>query len=341
MNISKRENASVDFFKLFCSILIVALHIITYNSIKNPVAFGIAEMICRIAVPFFFVASGYFAAEIFSDMKRIYKYIWRLVTLYILYVILNLPIIIPTYINIQHGLLFFIKDFFFVGFHQLWYFIGLIQAILMLSILIKYFKINTLLCVSIILYVMGMIGNIFPNELMTLPGIGLVIKIYFFVFSTTRNGIFMGFLFVLVGYCIKKEVIFSKEKFKFKYCIIACLFFMLETVFYWKFSQSRNIDIHLDMTISLVPVIITMSILVFYAKIDCRINAKILRNISTLIFAFHLEIMYFIKNISHFLGYKEVNVLILFCLTTLCSIILSILIIALSEKRLKWLKYLY
>lgn len=56
--VKSRENAAVDFAKLFFCVCILFLHSGAYHD----VAYGdyLEKTLLRLAVPFFFVASGYF-----------------------------------------------------------------------------------------------------------------------------------------------------------------------------------------------------------------------------------------------------------------------------------------
>lgn len=58
--ISNFKYESIDFMKFICSIMVIAIHTSPLENISNDLNYILINSICRIAVPFFFIASGYF-----------------------------------------------------------------------------------------------------------------------------------------------------------------------------------------------------------------------------------------------------------------------------------------
>ena len=50
----------IDCFRLIAAFLIIAIHIGPLSSINNTLDFGFTYVLCRIAVPFFLMTTGYF-----------------------------------------------------------------------------------------------------------------------------------------------------------------------------------------------------------------------------------------------------------------------------------------
>lgn len=55
-----KRNAAIDLAKYIASILIVALHAGLFQDISSKLYFVTVQYICRFAVPFFLVCTGYF-----------------------------------------------------------------------------------------------------------------------------------------------------------------------------------------------------------------------------------------------------------------------------------------
>lgn len=67
MNLTAKQTTYnlIDILKLFFSIAIVIMHLHMFEG--NPLEPFITPLICQVGVPFFFVASGFFVAERFTD----------------------------------------------------------------------------------------------------------------------------------------------------------------------------------------------------------------------------------------------------------------------------------
>lgn len=60
MKKTRNNFAALDIFKVICAILIVAIHTRPFSEISGTLDFYLCDVIARIAVPYFFTASGYF-----------------------------------------------------------------------------------------------------------------------------------------------------------------------------------------------------------------------------------------------------------------------------------------
>lgn len=62
---SPREYSAIDLAKFICAILVVSGHVapfgLTDNEMLQLLNYGIQQWLARIAVPFFFISSGFFA----------------------------------------------------------------------------------------------------------------------------------------------------------------------------------------------------------------------------------------------------------------------------------------
>lgn len=88
---NKQNYNAIDLTKFICSILVVAIHIKPFgdNVDFHFLNYGIQNYLARIAVPFFFVTSGFLlyrktSFETFS-MERPLKYALKLFRLYVIW----------------------------------------------------------------------------------------------------------------------------------------------------------------------------------------------------------------------------------------------------------------
>ncbi len=123
----KADNC-IDIIKLICCLLIVGMHI--HPLLPSPeINFYIQEYICRIAVPFFFLSTGYFFSGM-DDRKR-KSYIKRLLIIYAVSSIIYLP----CYFTEGIGKIIY---FLLTAYNHLWYLNTLAICLLIIFMIDKY-----------------------------------------------------------------------------------------------------------------------------------------------------------------------------------------------------------
>lgn len=88
------RSASLDVLKLGLAFLVVALHIFPVakmTGISGLISYEIASGITRIAVPTFFIVSGYLLRNKLHDKTYLKKYCKRILLLYIVWQLIYLP----------------------------------------------------------------------------------------------------------------------------------------------------------------------------------------------------------------------------------------------------------
>lgn len=152
------RNYTVDLFKFISSLLIIGIHTNLFVDINDTLNFAFVDIICRLAVPFFAVCSGYFLSKSLSKneygAKPIKKQEWKMIKLYALWAVLYLAYSIPTWI--KSGWMSFgaFKDYALAtvtqGCHyHLWYLISLIYALPLFYLCARFIKKQkTALCVN-------------------------------------------------------------------------------------------------------------------------------------------------------------------------------------------------
>ena len=190
----------IDLIKFICAIMVFIIHIPPFQGETSPLMgymnFGLQHFICRLAVPFYFVSSGFF--------------LFRKMPLYEP----NIEIIKDYCFKILRLLGIWTVLLFIGGAWHLWYLGAAVVAIILLSFCF-HFRINLkyICAVAILLYIIGLLGDSYYGFAAPLADFTLfkyIFKGYEMAFSTTRNGVFMGFVFVLMG------ALFSQGKIKIK-----------------------------------------------------------------------------------------------------------------------------
>lgn len=189
LNQSSNYNG-IDLIKFMCSILVFAIHIPPLQNEAFELAkyfnFGLQNYLCRIAVPFYFVASGFFLFRKmdFYNLKPdiIKNYCFNILKIMCIWrVLLNTGDIT----------------------HHLWYLGSSVVAIALVSICFyKQIKISWICVLSCVLYIAGLFGDSYYGIIEPVISNGLLeifTNVFGFFMGSTRNGIFMGFVFVLIG----------------------------------------------------------------------------------------------------------------------------------------------
>lgn len=356
----KTEFFALDYFRLVFAVAVVSIHIPPFADVNNVLNYYLQQVLPHLAVPFFFLASGFFLHRKLNDFKKVKAYLLRLFALYLTYTVLYLPLIVYGYIEEKYTLirsvLWFLRNFIFVGsvFH-LWYFVALMAAALLLYLFVRKLKLRDKHIVAIVLalYVIGtvMYTYIQPlrksidvpvSELATLDKQYLLLYLYSKVFNTTRNGLFFGLPCLFFGYLIAK----NKERIRRKnYLVLSIVSLIVMTgevfIAHEIFGASD-----VSMLFTLLPASIFVFLFVLF--IDCgnsQRNAQIAkhaRKISVLYYGLHPLINFCIGGVLHRVFDIELHSLLRFIVVIILNFAAAEVIIRMSDvKHFKWLKNLY
>ena len=296
------------------------------------------------AVPIFFLISGYllmYRLNITKNKKEYIKnYLKRLIKLYIIWTIIYLPIIITRLITNKYGLIsdfmiFFRNTIFDGSVTHLWYIKDLAVAIIIICIL-KRLNLNDkkILAISLSLYLLGIWVDTYYGLLVSIVGkksiITTIIRIYTKVFVTTRNGLFFGLIYVFLGMIIYNSKGQKKKINLQKYTLLFLILYIIEIFTLSYYTNMKEFNLYLF----LIPLVVCIFNYIVDKKIENRkIDFKLLKNMSTLIYFSHILFLEILKLVLS-------NNLILFILVVILSILFSYIIIKLSNK-FKFLKKIY
>lgn len=190
---------SWDAFKWLAAFLVVAIHTSPLESIWPYGDFLLTRIAARLAVPFFFMLTGYFTVQVKKTEKK-------LLLLYLGVTCLYLPVQIYKYMG---GETFtagrILKDIFFDGtFYHLWYLPACMLGLALMTLFLKCGKENAV-AISLLLYVIGLLGDSYFGLVRLSPVLSKVYDGMFTCFSYTRNGIFMAPLFLLLGRLFREQ----------------------------------------------------------------------------------------------------------------------------------------
>ncbi len=205
----KKRYDGVDMMKFICAILVVAIHAVPFTEFSQLWAFETEQVISRISVPFFFICSGYFftrklmgmGTDMAAAMRAVVK---RLLWLYAawcgIYFAYDFRMCLKATGNLGEAGLLYVRNLIFLGGHfHLWYVPALMVSMLLLYAGIRLRMMPQFLGMAVGLYIFGLAGNSYYGFVADVPWLRDIYSTYFQVFVTTRNGLFFGFLYVMLG----------------------------------------------------------------------------------------------------------------------------------------------
>lgn len=345
---------NIDFYKFIASVLIIFLHTQALSSTNHYVAWYTTEILTRIAVPFFFMTSGFLLANKFDNQKNSMRNnIKRLGFLYVYWCLIYLPIKLLVWykdgLSINQISIKLIQTFAFSGMDtHLWYLPALLISFMLLFFLIRYLNIRNILTISLVLYLFGSLFTSYNNLMTQVEVLKSFDEIYKSFFLQYRNGIFFGFYFVTLGVYIKTTLDNDTHIrwLKSNIVLIAVIILYIFELVFITFNNTYD-NTYSDMRIMLlilVPIIFYRLLLI--KKIDVVKNdvSFNFRNISFLMYANHILVYMVMKQIIirtpfDILYYSS---FMFFIIVLVMSILLAKAIIVSSKyKYLAWLKKLY
>lgn len=318
----RKQYRGVDEFRMAAAFMVVAIHIAPLSIVSDRLDFLITYCAFRVAVPFFFMVTGYFViGPCMADNGRhtagVRKYYRKSIFLYLGATLLFLPVNIYSG-NFPQNLWDGLKCFFFDGtFYHLWYF----PAVMIGGVLLLFVSKISIKCaavVSVIAYCFGVLGDSWYGLAKEIPLLNELYDKIFTISSYTRNGVFFAPLFILMGALAGKQ---RPSKRICKYGLILSFLLMLAEGYA---TYTWNIQKHNSMYF-LLPFVMFF---LFQLLLDVKGQAvKWLRGCSTWIYVLHPAIIVLLRGFAKFAGQTKWmidNTLIEYALVCLISLLISL-----------------
>ena len=354
-SLSLKQNNSIDLAKFIFAILVVAIHVSPFGSSESDalsfLSFFVRDYLARLAVPFFFITSGYFLfrkTDINNfDFKRSKEYVKKLIKLYLIWSAIYFPLGFGNAFfdekGFLHGVFNYIKKFIIsTSFSHLWYLNALIFAVLVISVLLyKRISPKLIIIFGAVFYFLGLFAQSwfgFIEPLRNVPSIWNALKYVESIIETTRDGLFDGLIFVGIGMLFAYyKIKFTKTQATIGFTVSMILLF-IEAFGLEYLGYSRKHDTYLF----LVPCAFFLFEIIRNIELPDRSIYKKLRIQSSLIYYIHPWILRLIAVITYLIFKKTEILLLNYTLTLLITLLLTNVIIKLSDKpKGKWLKNLY
>ena len=341
-NDNKLNYDNIDFFRYIFSIIIIVLHMRPFLETSNQLDLAFNNIVSRICVPFFFVVTGYFVAKKEKDNPNyIKKYIKSMIPLYLTWCLIYLPIIlisaysylpqissyismikIPVYLLVPLSIILIpialIIVLLYTGtYYHLWYFPAVMLSLFVLSKWKKRWKIKYLFVISFILLLFGATETYYgflPSSIKDW------LSYYYNLFFTTRNFLFFGLFYVVMGYWIgNRKKLYSNHSFL---KLIVCVFLLIAEALILQGTERLNSNILL----SCVPLVYYLFLSAIYMDTIFDFSfKKRFRILSKYYYLIHPLIIFifqfvFINNMN--LIWNFLNVIVVVLVTHFASVII-------------------
>lgn len=324
-----KEYAGIDLFRFVAAILVITIHTSPLADFGAIGDFILTRIIARIAVPFFFMTSGFFLISRYVfDERKLWGFVKKTALIYAVAIVFYIPVnLYSGYFMVDNLLLNVIKDLVFDGtFYHLWYLPASMIGAVIAWFLVKKTGFVKALAVTALLYVTGLFGDSYYGLIENNSAINGFYGMFFQISDYTRNGFFFAPVFFVLGGLIADRRGFRIEK-VFVDCALCISFALLfcEAMLLFAFKLQK----HDSMYVFLVPCMYFL----FVSLLECKGKRMVtLRTMSLLIYiihpmiiiairlfakVFHLQAVFVDNSIIHFLSVGVVSVLFAFILAKL------------------------
>ncbi len=199
------QTGALDRARIFAAVLVVAIHTGPLSSIHTDADFLLTRVLARLAVPLFFMMTGYFSLSPIlngkdPDLQGLRKLIKSNVIFYSIAAVIYLPVSIYAGHYTNLSIIDALRLLIFDGvYYHLWYFPALILGAGIVCILAQRLRPVVLLVICVLLYLIGLGGDSYFGLAAKIPMAETVYMQMFTVFSYTRNGLFFAPLFLAMG----------------------------------------------------------------------------------------------------------------------------------------------
>ncbi len=328
MKTENKNYTGIDWFRVIAAILIISIHTSPFHTYNEWGDFIITRVIARIAVPFFFMTTGFFFISRYNyHMEKLEIFIKKSVLIYSIAIVVYIPInIYNGYFKMENLLPNIIKDLVFDGtLYHLWYLPASLIGGILVWCLVRKWGYHMAFPVAIVLYFIGLFGDSYYGIIEKSSVLNSFYTCIFQVTDYTRNGIFFAPLFFLLGGWIADCQTSLRQTTAWIMFVLMMLLMVAEAITLHTFQLQR----HDSMYFFLVP---SMYFL-FCALLHFRGKRHVwLRDVSLVLYVIHpmiIVIVRFVAKVLHVQTLFVENSVIHFLAVVVMSISLSMVVVAL------------
>lgn len=329
---TKNESYSgIDYFRFIAALLIVAINTSPLSSFSETGNFIFTRIVSRVAVPFFFMTSGFFLISRYTcNAEKLEAFIKKTTLIYGVAILLYIPInVYNGYFKMDNLLPNIIKDIVFDGtLYHLWYLPASIIGAAIAWYLVKKLNYPKALMVASVLYLIGLFGDSYYGITEKISCLNSLYTYIFQVTDYTRNGIFFAPIFFILGGFIadnRPQITFGKSFLGFA---ISLALMLGEAMILHHFDLQR----HDSMYVFLLPCMYFLFIVILHFKGKRLVS---LRTASLIIYIIHPMMIVVIRLFSKLLHIQKLfveNSIVHYFAVCLTSVVFSVVLTAMWNK---------
>ena len=242
-----KKNQGIDQFRVILAMMVVAIHCLPLHRLWPDGDILITLTLFRIAVPFFFMISGYYVfsglatQNSYPTRQRVWSFIKKQLQVYLIATLLFLPLAwysgMPR-LNMPLGT--FIQTLLVNGIlYHLWYFPAIITGSLLVMGLLTRLSFKQVFFIAVGLYVVGLGGDSWSGLAAQTP-LASFYSLIFKLLAGTRNGIFFAPLFLLLGVLARRFAKKPASPHRYSYLMISLICLLLESYLLHHFTTPKH-----------------------------------------------------------------------------------------------------
>ncbi|MFD2615047.1 serine racemase VanT catalytic subunit [Paenibacillus gansuensis] len=331
---TKERYGGIDLFKFFAAILVITIHtgpLLSYNSRAD---FLLTSLAARIAVPFFFMASGYFffhkiKNEQGNQTKLLRQFLQRTGILYAICILIYLPVnAYAGHLTGAWNLPILIKSLLFGGtFYHLWYLPALMIGVAIVYGLRSFLREPYVIIVTLLLYLAALLGDNYYSLAAENQALQNMVQHVYGIMDSTRNGIFFAPLFIALG-SLEANRRKPKRSALHSYILlfgISMAVLFLEGLLLQRSFAGTAIAPFNDMYAALVPAVFFLFLILLAGR---GREHKWPRRLSTWIYVLHPAVIVGVRGIAKLTGLEAILIedsLVHFASVVILSVAVSLL----------------
>lgn len=243
MKTANKSYIGIDLFRVIAAILIIAIHTSPFGSYNTWADFVLTRVIARVAVPFFFMTSGFFLISRYQySTKKLGVFVKKTAWIYGAAIVLYIPInLYNGYFQAENLLPNIVKDIVFDGtMYHLWYLPASLSGGVFVWYLVRRLEYDRAFAVAAVLYFIGLFGDSYYGLIENNTVLNGFYTLLFQVSDYTRNGIFFAPIFFLLGGWIADSGIHFSRIMAWVLFVSMMLFMLVEGLILHQFHLQRH-----------------------------------------------------------------------------------------------------
>lgn len=229
-----QRNQTIDLLKFIFSFFIIGIHAQIFKNILPVAYYTITMGLFRIAVPFFFVVSGYYFYQKLQKNKPIKPYFMKLIKIFVIFELLEIIIFSPFFLMYFKNVFYYIWKIVSTGLGgAYWYLTSLILSLLIMMPLWKKKRLYPCFLAGLLMYLFCMTNDSY-SPFFIHTHIQKLAILHTQIWSWPQAGLCSSIFYLSIGAIISKY----QPQIKYLHMILFISFGLL--IFEAYFLQSRN-----------------------------------------------------------------------------------------------------